>query len=67
MCGGENDTSESHFPVFSEDIAFMAPRLPTTLPLYRNAGGIGYTSKKLSKIVRNPASYPMYSSYSEVL
>ena len=46
---GENDTNGSHFPVFSEDVAlachFVATRMPSTLPLYRSARGIGYDSK----------------------
>ena len=55
MCGGEN-----HLPVSSEDIAFahhfMAPYLPLTLPPCRSANGIGYASKKLSKMVNNSAN-----------
>ena len=38
------------FGCFSEDVAFarhfVAPCLPSTLPPYRSASGIGYTSKK---------------------
>ena len=68
---GENGTNGSHFPVFSKDIAFahhfLATRLPHTLPLYRSASSIGYASKKLSKMVGNPASYPVYSRYNELL
>ena len=67
-CGGENGTSGSHFSVFSEDVAFarhsvVAPPAPNplTLPPYKSASGIGYASKKLSKMVGNPTSYPVYS------
>ena len=60
ICGGKNGTSGCHFAGFS-DIAFVhhfvATRLPPTLPPYRSATGIGYASKKLSKMVRNLASY----------
>ena len=40
--------------------------LPTFHP-YRSASGIGYTSKKLSKIAGNSDSYPVYSRHSELL
>ena len=36
---------------------FVATHLPPTLPPYRSATGIGYTSKKLSKMVENSVSY----------
>ena len=52
-CGGENGINGSHFPVFSEDVAFachfMATRLPPTLQPYRSASGIGYASKNYLK------------------
>ena len=58
-------------PCFSEDVAFahhfVAIRPPPTLPPCRSASGIGYTSKKLSKMAGNPASYPVYSRYNEIL
>ena len=61
----------SHFPVLSEDVAFachfVATLPPPTLPPFRSATGIGYTSKKLSKMAGNPASYPVYSRYNELL
>ena len=70
-CGGENGTLGSHFPVLSEDVAFachfVASRPPLTLPPYRSASGIGYVSKKLPKMAGNPASYPVYSRYNELL
>ena len=55
--------------LFSKDVApacyFVAPHLP---PPYRSASGIGYASKNyLSKMVGNPASYPVHSRYSELL
>ena len=70
-CRGENGSNGSHFPIFSEDIAFahhfMATCLPPILPPYMGATGIGYASKKLSKMAGNPASYSVYSRYSELL
>ena len=63
-CGGENGTNGSHFPVFSEDVAFnncqpLSGYSPApTLPLYR---GVGYAGKKLSKMVGRLASYTVYS------
>ena len=45
---------------------FCSPHTPT-LPPYRSASGIGYASKKLYKIVGNPASYLMYNRYNELL
>ena len=57
--------------VFSEDIVFgyhsVAPCPSLTLPPYRSASGIGYASKKQSKMVENLASYPLHSRYSELL
>ena len=53
--------------VFSEDVAFACHFVvtcpPPTLPPYRSVSGIGYTSKKLSKMAGKPASYPVYSGY----
>ena len=70
-CGGENGINGSHFPVFSEDVAFachfVAARPPSTLPPSRSVSGIGYDSKKLSKMAGNPASYLVYSKYNELL
>ena len=55
----------------SEDVAFgrhfMATRPPPTLLPCRSATGIGYASKKLSKMAGNPASYALYSRYNELL
>ena len=55
ICGGENDTNGCHFAGFSEDVAFachfVAYHPPPTLPPCRSATDIGYTSKKLSKMV----------------
>ena len=44
-------TNGSHLAAFSEDVAFAChfkvPCLPApTLPPYRSANGVGYTSKK---------------------
>ena len=51
--------------VFSEDVAFaghfVATRPPPTLPPCRSATGIGYASKKLSKMAGSLASYSPYS------
>ena len=70
-CGGENGTNGSDFPVLSEDVAlahhFVATRPPPTLPRCRSVTDIGYASKKLSKMAGNPASYPVYSRYNELL
>ena len=60
--GGENGTDGTHFLVFSENIAF-AHHFLATHPPNRSAGNIGYISKKLSKMVGNPAIYPVYSRY----
>ena len=40
---------------------FVATQLPPDLPPCRNASGVGYTSKKLSKMVGNSASYSLNS------
>ena len=61
ICGGENGPNGGcHLAGFSKDVAFachfVATRLPPTLPAYRSATGIGYNSKKLSKMVENLAS-----------
>ena len=52
MYRGQNDTNGWHLAIFSLDVAFshhfVAIRLPPTLPPYRNASYIGYSSKKLS-------------------
>ena len=60
MIGGvDNGTNGRHLVVFSVDIAlahFVDPLHP-----YRSACGIGYASKKLSKMVGNSASYPFNS------
>ena len=53
--GGENGTNGRQLAVFSEDVAFachfVAPHWPPTLSPYMSASGIGYASKKLSKMV----------------
>ena len=62
ICGGKNGPNGCYLADFSEDVAFahhfMATCPPTTLPPYRSAAGIGYASKKLSKMAGNLASYP---------
>ena len=64
---GKNGINGSHLAVFNEDKAFachfVTPRL---LPPYRSASGIGYASKKLSKMMNISASYPVYSRHSEL-
>ena len=56
LCGiwRKNGTNSGHLTVFSLDIAFachfIATHLPSTLSPYRSASGIGYASKKLSKM-----------------
>ena len=59
--GGENDTNGSHLAGFGENVAFarhfVATHPPPTLPPFRSATGIGYASKKPSKMVGNSASY----------
>ena len=70
-CGGEKGTNGSilAYSFSNEDVAFaqhfVAPHLPSTLPPYSNASGIGYTSKK-SKMAGNSATYPVYSRCSEL-
>ena len=53
LYGGANDTSGCHLAIFSEEVAvarhFIATCPPPTLPPCRNASGIDYPSKKLSK------------------
>ena len=65
MSGGANDTSGCHLAVFSEDVAvarhFVATRPPPALPPCRNASGIDYPSKKLSKMAGYSASYSFNS------
>ena len=66
-CGGENGTSESQLADFSEDVAFichfMAPHPIGVLVDMVLATPV----QKLSKMLRNPASYPVYSRYNELL
>ena len=57
-CGGDNDTNGSHFPVFSEDIAFachfVATRLPPTFPPYIGVlVALATPVKELSKMLGN--------------
>ena len=56
ICGGENDINGCHLAGFSEDVAF-ARHLVVSHPSCRSATDIGYTSKKLSKMAGNAASY----------
>ena len=44
----------------------VAPCLPLTVPAYRSADGIGYTSKKLSKMAGNSTGYPVYSRHGDL-
>ena len=72
MSGGANDTS-GYLAVFSEDVAVARhlvatrppPTLPSphppTLPPCRNASGIDYPSKKLTKMAGYSASYSFNS------
>ena len=52
-CEGENGTSGSHLPVFSEDIALpchlVASHSPHSLQPYSSASDIGYTYKQYLK------------------
>ena len=70
-CEGENGRNGSYLDVFSDDIVFschfVASCLPHALPHYRSARDNGYASKKLSKMVGDSASYPVYNRYSELL
>ena len=54
-------TPMDHLAGFSEDVPFachfVATLPPPTLPSCRSATGIGYASKKLSKMAGNSASY----------
>ena len=55
LCGGKNDTNGCHLAVFSEDI----PPICGYSPGHRSPSGIGYTSKRLSKMMGNSACYPV--------
>ena len=54
ICGGQNVTNRYHLAGVNEDMAFashyVATCLPPTLTPYRSTTGIGYASKKLSKM-----------------
>ena len=56
ICGGANDTSGCHLAVFSEDVAVARHFVAS-----RNASGIDYPSKKVSKMVGYSASYSFNS------
>ena len=57
ICGTESGTDWCHLTVFSFDGVFhTATWLPILYPYIRTCG-IGYVSKKLSKVVGNLASY----------
>ena len=60
ICGGENGTNGCHLAVSNEDVAF-AHLFSSALQPCRSASGIGYTGKKLSKMVGNSASYLLNS------
>ena len=64
-CGGENDTNGSHFPVFSEDVAFARRFVATYLPPPSHPIGVlvvlATPEQKLSKMAGNPVSYPGYN------
>ena len=55
------NTNGCYLAGFGEDVAFahhfVATHPPPTLPPCRSATDIGYTSKKLSKMAGNSASY----------
>ena len=61
-------TNGSHFPVFSEDVAF-ACHFVATCPPSHPIGVLVVLAipVKISKMVGNPASYPVYSRYNELL
>ena len=67
--GGENGTNECHLTAFSEDVAFthhfVASCPPSMVPPLKNASGIGYTSKKLSKW-QAIHLYPVYSRHNKL-
>ena len=54
ICGGKNGPNGCHLAGFSKDRVlahhFVATHPPPTLSPCRSATGIGYTSKKLSKM-----------------
>ena len=66
-CGGENGTNGSNFPVFSEDVAFVRHFMATRPPSPSHSIGVLVVLAKLSKMAGNPAKYPMYSGYNELL
>ena len=59
---GENGTNGCHLAVFSSLCLLLQgyPAAPT-LPPYRSASGISYSSKKLSTMADISASYPLNS------
>ena len=61
----QNSTSGCYLTIFNVDVAlachFVTPHPLPTLSPYRSANGIGYTSKKLSKMVGKSAGYPFNS------
>ena len=59
---GKNGTNGCHLAVLNLDVAFACHFVAThPPPPYSNASGIGYASKKLSKMVDNSACYPLNS------
>ena len=66
-CGDENDTNGCHLAVFSVHTAFAHHFVaPLTLHFYRSTSGIGYASKKLSKMtgsLANRCSPPAIFAY----
>ena len=69
-CGSENGTNGCHLVVFGEDVAFphhfVAPHLPMTLPPIALLVILATPVKKLSKMIGNSASHPVYSKHSEL-
>ena len=70
-CGGENGTNGSRLVVFSDDVALPTNSwLPALPPPFHPIGVLVVLAMpviKLSKMVGNSISYPVYSRYSELL
>ena len=70
ICGGKNGINGCQLAIFSEDVASLCQPVcgyPSTLPSYMSASCFGYTSKKLSTMAGNSASYPLNSWWIDIL
>ena len=67
----DTQTNGSHFPVYSEDVAFAHHFVDTHLLPPSHSIGLLMVSampvEKLSKMAGNPDNYPMYTRCNELL